>query len=478
MACVRQRAASGQSACVEYRGRREQCFTVKSHFATACERILETDFLYHATWIAAGDLRSGDFVEMLFPKVERASELRPTDLLGEIPSIEKDGYLYELHRDEKRYSEPTAKTQVKAIRARVPVDGSFLRLVGYYLSEGHCQGGDSLFFTFGRTEVEFISDTVELCERVFGITPHLQKGSGECTCVVLHSKLAVAFMLALFGTGFDTKKLPQCVMEAPNDALEELLVGVFRGDACAVSRTQLSLSLSNHDLIIQLFQVALKIGILPIVQRPFMSKLARVQPYSLTITPSDAPRLVCKVGKGIDCFDFQGEDPKWKNRRFFLEGRAFYRIESVEFADYSGDVYDVQVEGNPSFSALGVCAHNCYLYYVEDSIEGIFQRGISENAYLSKWAGGLGGSWTAVRGTGAYIGGTNGESQGVIPFLKLHNDQLVAINQGGKRKGSGCAYIESWHNDIFEFLELRKNTGDDRRRTHDMNTANWIPDLS
>jgi ribonucleoside-diphosphate reductase alpha chain len=120
---------------------------------------------------------------------------------------------------------------------------------------------------------------------------------------------------------------------------------------------------------------------------------------------------------------------------------------------------------------------SCYLYHIEDSIEGIFQRGIAENAYLSKWAGGLGGSWTSVRGTGAYIGGTNGESQGVIPFLKLHNDQLVAVNQGGKRKGSGCAYLESWHNDIFEFLELRKNTGDDRRRTHDMNTANWIPDL-
>ncbi len=120
---------------------------------------------------------------------------------------------------------------------------------------------------------------------------------------------------------------------------------------------------------------------------------------------------------------------------------------------------------------------SCYLYFVDDSIEGIFQRGIAENAYLSKWAGGLGGSWTAVRGTGAYIGGTNGESQGVIPFLKMHNDQLVAVNQGGKRRGSGCAYLESWHNDIFEFLELRKNTGDDRRRTHDMNTANWIPDL-
>ncbi len=120
---------------------------------------------------------------------------------------------------------------------------------------------------------------------------------------------------------------------------------------------------------------------------------------------------------------------------------------------------------------------SCYLYKVDDSIESIMQRGIAENAYLSKWAGGLGGSWTSVRGTGSYIKGTNGESQGVIPFLKLHNGQLVAVNQGGKRRGSGCAYLETWHNDIEDFLELRKNTGDERRRTHDMNTANWIPDL-
>ena len=120
---------------------------------------------------------------------------------------------------------------------------------------------------------------------------------------------------------------------------------------------------------------------------------------------------------------------------------------------------------------------SCYLYKVDDTIESIMYRGIAENAFLSKWAGGLGGSWTSVRGTGSHIAGTNGESQGVIPFLKMHNDQLCAVNQGGKRKGSGCAYLESWHCDVLDFLELRKNTGDDRRRTHDMNTANWIPDL-
>ena len=134
----------------------------------------------------------------------------------------------------------------------------------------------------------------------------------------------------------------------------------------------------------------------------------------------------------------------------------------------------------PTLFNAGTChsqLSSCYLYYVDDSIEGIMQRGIADNAYLSKWAGGLGGSWTRVRGTGSYINGTNGESQGIVPFLKLHNDLLIAVNQGGKRRGSGCAYLETWHNDLYDFLELRKNTGDDRRRCHDMNTANWIPDL-
>ena len=120
---------------------------------------------------------------------------------------------------------------------------------------------------------------------------------------------------------------------------------------------------------------------------------------------------------------------------------------------------------------------SCFLYYIEDTLTSIVGRGIAENAMCSKWAGGLGGSWTAVRGTGAHIQSTNGESQGVVPFLKMHNDQLVAVNQGGKRAGAGCAYLEVWHNDIREFLELRRNTGDERRRTHDMNTACWIPDL-
>src|SRR5262245_33949450 len=119
---------------------------------------------------------------------------------------------------------------------------------------------------------------------------------------------------------------------------------------------------------------------------------------------------------------------------------------------------------------------SCYLTTVSDDLDGIYEA-IKENALLAKYAGGLGNDWTPVRALGSHIKGTNGKSQGVVPFLKVVNDTAVAVNQGGKRKGAVCCYLETWHLDIEEFLELRKNTGDDRRRTHDMNTANWIPDV-
>ena len=137
------------------------------------------------------------------------------------------------------------------------------------------------------------------------------------------------------------------------------------------------------------------------------------------------------------------------------------------------------MSSTPTLFNSGTCRpqlSSCYLTTVPDNLDGIFGA-IRDDALLSKFAGGLGNDWSRVRSMGAHIKGTNGKSQGVVPFLKVANDTAVAVNQGGKRKGAMCAYLESWHLDIEEFLELRKNTGDDRRRTHDMNTANWIPDL-
>jgi ribonucleoside-diphosphate reductase alpha chain len=158
-------------------------------------------------------------------------------------------------------------------------------------------------------------------------------------------------------------------------------------------------------------------------------------------------------------------------REIDREGRAieFYNLlSSFDFMCSTPTLFNAGTR-RPQLSS-------CFLTTVPDDLDGIF-KSIKDNALLSKYAGGLGNDWTRVRGLGAHIKGTNGESQGVVPFLKVANDTAIAVNQGGKRKGAVCAYLETWHIDIEEFLDLRKNTGDDRRRTHDMNTANWVPDL-
>lgn len=150
---------------------------------------------------------------------------------------------------------------------------------------------------------------------------------------------------------------------------------------------------------------------------------------------------------------------------------------AIEFYDLLSSF--VFTSSTPTLFNSGTChsqLSSCYLSTVMDDLSHIFKI-VADDAQLSKWAGGIGNDWTNVRATGAQIKGTNGKSQGVIPFLKVANDTAVAVNQGGKRKGAMCAYLETWHLDIEDFLELRKNTGDERRRTHDMNTANWIPDL-
>ncbi|MEM8950506.1 MAG: ribonucleoside-diphosphate reductase subunit alpha [Pseudomonadota bacterium] len=179
-----------------------------------------------------------------------------------------------------------------------------------------------------------------------------------------------------------------------------------------------------------------------------------------------------------------------RSRRFELPQAFFMRIamglalREIEREERAIEFYDLLSSfafmcSTPTLFNAGTPRaqlSSCFLTTVPDDLAGIF-KGVKDNALLAKYSGGLGNDWTRVRGLGAHIKGTNGESQGVVPFLKVANDTAIAVNQGGKRKGAVCAYLETWHIDIEEFLDLRKNTGDERRRTHDMNTANWVPDL-
>ena len=212
----------------------------------------------------------------------------------------------------------------------------------------------------------------------------------------------------------------------------------------------------------------------------------------------DLPRLAAALKPERDLqFDFLGLQTLYdryflhvRGTRFELPQAFFMRVamglalretereaKAIEFYDLLSS-FDFMASTPTLFNAgtRRPQLSSCFLTTVPDSLDGIF-KSIKDNALLAKYSGGLGNDWTPVRGLGAHIKGTNGESQGVVPFLKVANDTAIAVNQGGKRKGAVCAYLETWHIDIEEFLDLRKNTGDDRRRTHDMNTANWVPDL-
>ena len=186
-----------------------------------------------------------------------------------------------------------------------------------------------------------------------------------------------------------------------------------------------------------------------------------------------------------DRYFIQSEDVRFElPQAFFMRVAMGLAINEIETEKWTIEFYNLLssfdfMSSTPTLFNSGTLRpqlSSCYLTSIPDDLDGIFGA-IKDDALLSKFAGGLGNDWTSVRGMGAHIKGTNGKSQGVVPFLKVANDTAVAVNQGGKRKGAMCAYLESWHIDIEEFTELRKNTGDDRRRTHDMNTANWIPDL-
>ena len=186
-----------------------------------------------------------------------------------------------------------------------------------------------------------------------------------------------------------------------------------------------------------------------------------------------------------DRYFIQSEDVRFElPQAFFMRVAMGLAINEIETEKWTIEFYNLLssfdfMSSTPTLFNSGTLRpqlSSCYLTSIPDDLDGIFGA-IKDDALLSKFAGGLGNDWTPVRGMGAHIKGTNGKSQGVVPFLKVANDTAVAVNQGGKRKGAMCAYLESWHIDIEEFTELRKNTGDDRRRTHDMNTANWIPDL-
>jgi len=463
------------SVCPPYQNT-EKCQPVERQYATTCE-LVEEDILESLKWLEAKDLKPGDYIVIPYPKdISGKKELCLLDYIDNKYLIEKNGFIYKLNYDKQKRT-GLYNNQVNRVKSRVSIDYDFMRFLGYYLAEGYVNEAGkklSLVFTFGKKDKVFIDDVVNLSKNLFGITPSIKENKDNSVRITVNSTYVAQFIKNLVGTGFNKKFIPTEIMLAPPEAQKGLIVGLFRGDATSVSDGY-RLTISNRNLAYQIFHMLLRIGSLPRISKAFKNHLATEEPYSVHISINDSEELVRLIGKDIHKITAKPDKKKINSYRFRYGDYVLYRIEKVEKEFFNGTVYDFEVKGDHSFSANLVAAHNCYVNVIDDSLESIMDKA-KETAFLAKYAGGVGTDVTRIRATGSKIHSLNAKSSGVIPFIKIFDTIVNAIQQGGRRRSSQVMYLQPWHLDIDAFLDLRETTGNPYFRTPSLNTAVWMPD--
>ncbi|WP_457627169.1 ribonucleoside-diphosphate reductase subunit alpha [Persephonella sp.] len=463
------------SVCPPYQNT-EKCQPVERQYATTCE-LVEEDILESLKWLEAKDIKAGDYIVIPYPKdISGKNELCLLDYIDNKYLVEKDGFIYKLNHDKQKRT-GLYNNQINRVKSRVPIDYDFMRFLGYYLAEGYVNEAGkklSLVFTFGKKDKVFIDDVVNLSINLFGVTPSIKENKDNSVRITVNSTYVAQFIKNLVGTGFNKKFIPSEIMLAPPEAQKGLIVGLFRGDATSVSDGY-RLTISNRNLAYQIFHMLLRIGSLPRISKAFKNHLATEEPYSVHISINDSEELIRLIGKDIHKITAKSDKKKINSYRFKYGDYVFYKIEKVEKEFFEGTVYDFEVKGDHSFSANLVAAHNCYVNVIDDSLESIMDKA-KETAFLAKYAGGVGTDVTRIRATGSKIHSLNAKSSGVIPFIKIFDTIVNAIQQGGRRRSSQVMYLQPWHLDIDAFLDLRETTGNPYFRTPSLNTAVWMPD--
>ena len=326
---------------------------------------------------------------------------------------------------------------------------SLFKMVPFYFKFGSLTS-KSIGFIFPSTDIDFSSKFLELSKEFDRSVSKI----GEKIIVSFHSEHLIQFF-ELFSNTANTFAILNNVKD--NIKLN-FVKDIFDFYRLSNDSDKFSMISINKSFIHLVYQMLISLGL-----------------DKVSVIKIDTSHELNTSGVNLYQITYNGQIPDSVN----LEDKSkdlFVKIIKKETESYKGDVYDLEVENDHTFVAHGVVVHNCYLSEMEDSVDGIFD-GLWQEARKSKYAGGLGFHASKIRGTNSEIKGTHGKSSGLIPWLKIYNDMLIACNQAGKRPGSGCAYLEPWHIDFEDFVDLRKVAGEERRRCHDMNTASWIPDL-
>ena len=472
VSCYRGTKNKRQGLCIGRQYKKTTCFKMEKCYSNDC---IDLDKKFEPEWIAINELEPTDFVNISFPTYEHGiTSFNINEIISIKNMIEENGKLYlKNETNSTRSFKPVLNQTINPIINTINIDKDFMLMIGYYLAEGHVSKDlSNVYFTFGTKEKDYQLFIKEYFTNVFGIEPNIQINRDNSTNVIVGSRIIATLIMELCGSGFNIKKLNDMIFFADKSIQSYLLAGVIRGDGCAISNGY-QLVLSNEYLINQLFQISLRCGLSPHLYNPFQSKLATTPGYTIVYNHIDKD-FIQLVNKNIQKINFAAKIQL--NNRFWYNNEYYMEIKDINKEEFIGTVYNIEVENTHSYVVNNVSVHNCYIGAAPDNIEGIFDS-YKEMALLSKHGGGIGWDWNDIRSMGGVIDNNKSAAGGTVPFLKITNDIAIAVDQLGVRKGAIAVYLEPWHMDISDFIDLKKNSGEDRRRAHDLFPALWINDL-
>ncbi len=454
-------------------------------------------------WNSVEYLREGDYIAI--PKKNKKYEPVNLDMTQFVPkkyadiSVEyttDNEWIYPISRWERPHK-LNAKDKIvhlqkkhNALKKNVLIDKEFAFFLGVWIGDGHIITGKNLKktksfirgigLTFHTSATKSIQKMKDFIENTFGITPKYHTTTTNTVSLLINSHIVGNMFETNFGQGFNHKKLPSYVYDWDYDMVKSFMEGLTTSDGCVTKDGDVRIAMANHKLVKSIYALCRNVGIALSYSASNTLKRGATECVAYIALPKQSILLenVLKPYKDDRLETMKNIESK-NSHITEINGQTFLRISKKVKSDLKPEfVYTLGVQDDHSYTVEGVICENCFLLTMkEDSISGIYDT-LKQTALISQSAGGIGISMHNIRATGSYIRGTNGHSNGIVPMLRVFNDTARYVDQGGnKRKGAVAIYLEPWHADVFEFLELKKNHGKEEVRARDLFYALWISDL-
>ena len=451
------------ATCLFNQKNSKYCFKLDGQYKNDCEK-LNKDLTKEIKWNEIQNLEEGDFVSISFSNyTHNKKEILVSDFVNLKNLVTDENYIF-LKRSNCSFINDRGfvNTQTNKIKNKIPLNNNFMLFLGYFLAEGHIsKNRDNLTLTFATKEQNYIIQTIEIVKDIFDYEPYIKENTDNSTSVIISNKLIAEFIYQLVKTGFNKKRLTPIIKFADKEVQKSLLIGVIRGDGCAIEEGY-QLTLSNQGLIEDLFEIALRCGLSPYMFKGQKNHLANYYPYHLKIGSKNDKNFIFEVDKNIEKINLNQKGNSTL-RYFWLENKFFMKITKIETKTINEKVYNIEVEDDHSYSVNFVDVHNCFVGSMNDNIEGIFDD-YKEMALLSKFGGGIGWDFSKIRALGSFIDNHKNAAGGVIPWLRITNDIAIAVDQlGCVAKNSYIKVLDYVQTDNFKH-EFRKEY-----QTHNLN---------